>query len=504
MSDTKISAYPSAATLTGAERLPVSQSNQTRGATVAQILTSSLFTQSGTGAVAESIATKFLQYPRSNTEFASIQAATDSYGNTYANSAGGISLPAGSYNQASTITINNQSGFKFEGAGKYLTVVQATAGAAALPLFKFIDGAYCSVKAMTINALSSGSAIGSAVECRVSATIQPTPQGMIFDELYIDGVQGGGFTIGIRFVADGGQDNNNERSLIKNCCFFKCGTALSIEHYNSLLHQIFGGIIQGCGVGISTANGLGGSFSANGMTFIQNTTADFDIGDNSTHSIDIVNCKSEGTTGLWLRALVTTGRTDVNMLNSTYHGTLNNASVDYRSSGKLLMQGCQLQQTGTTRKISATHASSVLVLIGNFFDIDSVEYAGTLIWGGNKYAGSIPTLTPTATTSRLINLDEPSYSPVTETGATRTVAITDSEIIANRAGTITLTLPDATKFNGRKIRVRTIQAQTVVSASSNVVPLVGGAAGTAILAATAGKWADLKSEGTAWQIMAGN
>ena len=52
--------------------------------------------------------------------------------------------------------------------------------------------------------------------------------------------------------------------------------------------------------------------------------------------------------------------------------------------------------------------------------------------------------------------------------------------------------------------IKTIQAQTVVSASSNVVPLVGGAAGTAILAATAGKWATLVSDGTNWVIMQGN
>ncbi|WP_176479108.1 hypothetical protein [Mesorhizobium sp. WSM3860] len=49
--------------------------------------------------------------------------------------------------------------------------------------------------------------------------------------------------------------------------------------------------------------------------------------------------------------------------------------------------------------------------------------------------------------------------------------------------------------------IKTIQAQTVVSASSNVVPLAGGAAGTAILAATARKWATLVSDGTNWVIM---
>src|SRR5438128_1984521 len=58
MSDTKISAYPSASSLTGAERLPVSQSNQTRGATAAQILSSDLFTQSGSGTVARSLNSK--------------------------------------------------------------------------------------------------------------------------------------------------------------------------------------------------------------------------------------------------------------------------------------------------------------------------------------------------------------------------------------------------------------------------------------------------------------
>lgn len=92
-------------------------------------------------------------------------------------------------------------------------------------------------------------------------------------------------------------------------------------------------------------------------------------------------------------------------------------------------------------------------------------------------------------------------APVTVTAATYTVAVTDRDIIANRAGTVTLTLPAASSYTGREITVRTIQAQTVVSDASNVVPLVGGAAGTAILAATAGKWARLVSDGTNWQIM---
>ena len=87
--------------------------------------------------------------------------------------------------------------------------------------------------------------------------------------------------------------------------------------------------------------------------------------------------------------------------------------------------------------------------------------------------------------------------------ANYTVLATDRFIINNKAGSgMLLTLPDPTTNAKRILTVKTVQAQTVTSASSNVVPLAGGAAGTAILAATAGKWAQLVSDGTNWVIMA--
>jgi hypothetical protein len=91
-----------------------------------------------------------------------------------------------------------------------------------------------------------------------------------------------------------------------------------------------------------------------------------------------------------------------------------------------------------------------------------------------------------------------------QTGATYTVRPVDKWLDANRAGTITYTLPSASTYKDRELNFRTIQAQTVVSASSNVVTQAGGGPGTAILAATAGKWARLMSDGTYWQIMASN
>lgn len=95
-------------------------------------------------------------------------------------------------------------------------------------------------------------------------------------------------------------------------------------------------------------------------------------------------------------------------------------------------------------------------------------------------------------------------APVTETGATHTVATTTAYLICDRAGTITVTLPAAASYTGRQLTIKTIQAQQVDSNASNVVPRAGGAAGTVILPNTDGAWTTLVSDGTNWIAMAGN
>lgn len=92
---------------------------------------------------------------------------------------------------------------------------------------------------------------------------------------------------------------------------------------------------------------------------------------------------------------------------------------------------------------------------------------------------------------------------VTNTAATYTVLSTDHTIIQTTAASV-YTLPTASSFTGRMLHLVTQFAGTVTSASSNVVPIAGGAAGTAILAATAGKFATLVSNGTNWVIVASN
>ncbi len=89
-------------------------------------------------------------------------------------------------------------------------------------------------------------------------------------------------------------------------------------------------------------------------------------------------------------------------------------------------------------------------------------------------------------------------APVTKT-ADFTVAAGETWIINNKSGsTCTVTLPTASTNSGRVLNFQNYQAQTLVSASSNVVPLSGGAATTAILQAVAGANATLVSNGTNW------
>jgi hypothetical protein len=89
-------------------------------------------------------------------------------------------------------------------------------------------------------------------------------------------------------------------------------------------------------------------------------------------------------------------------------------------------------------------------------------------------------------------------APVTQT-ANFTVAATDVWSINNKSGsTCTVTLPTPSTNSGRVLYFQNYQVQTLVSASSNVVPLAGGAAGTSILLASSGDSATLVSDGTNW------
>lgn len=118
----------------------------------------------------------------------------------------------------------------------------------------------------------------------------------------------------------------------------------------------------------------------------------------------------------------------------------------------------------------------------------------TVVGGTTPAAGSFTTLSGTQ-----FKLN----APVTKT-ASFTLASTENFVIANGASAnVAITFPSASANTGRMVTVKNLSGvYTVISAASDVVPVGSSTAGTAILAATAGKWATLVSDGTNWVIMA--
>ena len=153
-------------------------------------------------------------------------------------------------------------------------------------------------------------------------------------------------------------------------------------------------------------------------------------------------------------------------------------------------------------------------------EVISGSVTNVSVVSANGFAGTVatPTTTPaitlsttvtgvlkgnaTAMSAAVANVDYVPLSTVLTKTADYTITGTDTWIINNKTGsTFTLTFPLASAWPGRYISVKNMQAQTVVSASSDVVPIDSTTAGTAILLAVVGNWATLVSDGTNWVIM---
>jgi hypothetical protein len=83
-----------------------------------------------------------------------------------------------------------------------------------------------------------------------------------------------------------------------------------------------------------------------------------------------------------------------------------------------------------------------------------------------------------------------------------TLADSEGWVINNKSGsTCTVTLPAASSWGGRAVTFKNLQAQLLVSASSNVAPIGSSTPGTTILTSAVGAWATLVSDGTNWVVM---
>jgi len=139
--------------------------------------------------------------------------------------------------------------------------------------------------------------------------------------------------------------------------------------------------------------------------------------------------------------------------------------------------------------------ASGIYLRGGLGSIDNARI------GGNVYRNVSNPFTITDTVTNInIDADNSGIAPVTFTGSPATIG-RGQYFIFNRGAAQVVNMPDPASYQGRVLNFKNIQAQTVDSAASNIVPIDSATPGTAILPATDGAWALLKSDGTNWIVM---
>jgi hypothetical protein len=149
--------------------------------------------------------------------------------------------------------------------------------------------------------------------------------------------------------------------------------------------------------------------------------------------------------------------------------------------------------TGTVTSVSVVSANGLTGTVATATTTPAITLT-TSVTGVLKGNG-------TAISAAVVNTDYFAPSAPATKVANFTVADTDVWLINNKSGsTCTVTLPTASSWTGRVLRFQNYQVQAVVSASSNVVPLTGGAAGASILLASSGDQTTLVSDGSNWLV----
>jgi hypothetical protein len=148
---------------------------------------------------------------------------------------------------------------------------------------------------------------------------------------------------------------------------------------------------------------------------------------------------------------------------------------------------------GTVRRVIGTGFASGLTLVGEVTDIGTISLEGEVIADLTGATG-------------VLAVANGGTGVAATTIATKTADFTlaDNEgwVINNKSGsTCIVTLPAASSWGGRQVVFKNLQAQTLVSAASDVAPIGSATLGTAILPASVGAWATLVSDGTNWVVM---
>jgi hypothetical protein len=194
----------------------------------------------------------------------------------------------------------------------------------------------------------------------------------------------------------------------------------------------------------------------------------------------------------------------------------------YIVSGGETLGVAQISNGGTGASTAAGARANLGVGTGNgtvtsvaaIGTVNGITLTGTVTTSGNIVLGgalqnivindqTIGQLDLTTRVSGLLPVANGGSGVVATKTADFTLADTEGWVINNKSGsTCTVTLPDATLWGGRQVTFKNLQAQTLVSAASDVAPINSATLGTAILPATVGAWATVVSDGTNWVVMA--
>lgn len=180
----------------------------------------------------------------------------------------------------------------------------------------------------------------------------------------------------------------------------------------------------------------------------------------------------------------------INISNNNFNASTSNNGIYLYGIGA----GCTINDVNIAGNIIDTLASGIY-LRGGAGSIDNARI------GGNVYRNVSNPFTIDGTTTNInIDTDDSIIAPVTFTGSPAPIG-RGMYFIFNRGAAQVVNMPSPASFPGRVLNFKNIQAQTVDSAASNIVPIDSATPGTAILPAVDGAWAELISDGTNWIIM---
>lgn len=293
-------------------------------------------------------------------------------------------------------------------------------------------------------------------------------------------------------------------------CVITNNTVVNASRH-AIFHQLFPGISSGSTI---IANNLirgGGASSATdtGINVVNQT-----IGTATLNGVCVTGNVIEGQNDFHILVTSVTGNvSNVAITGNVTRQASTSSSLRLRAQGT----GTTLDDVTITGNVFKTSGAQNVFLLGSATSsINRVSVTGNNINGGtngiryeyvnfsaqvNNQFFNNTTKVLIANSNNLILDSRQEGIRYLTASSTYTVAATDVDIVANRATTITFTMPDPTEWLGRVITIKTIQAQAVVSASANVVPVDSATPGTAILPATAGASVTCKCDGTNWVIM---